>query len=348
VVDPETTARGNVTIDGTQQTTEVNLGVDSTKYDAEVNLKTTPLGDVFNAKAQVVVDPETTARGNVTIDGMQQTTEVNLGVDSTKYDAEVSLKKTSQGNIYGANGSVNLDPETTIKASVLVDEVNKTTEVAAGITHESEGLKYNGEIALNENGLSNISGGVQTNSENEQFSLSGHYKPQANEYSVEAKYQLGGITEPGQYNPQLANQQIDAETAKFKDDQSIAMLNKHDRALYDQALAGVEQLNKNGAGLPLKETAASIAAEANEKGLQKIESVYMGKPGADGKQNIFVSDGDPNQSWTKTTHLDKDVAAATPVQQSTEKLNRTADEAKTETVNPPALTEVKDTGGRTR
>jgi hypothetical protein len=126
------------------------------------------------------------------------------------------------------------------------------------------------------------------------------------------------------------------------------MLNKHDKALYDQALVGVEQLNKNGAGLPLKETAASIAAEANEKGLQKIESVYMGKPSADGKQNIFVSDSDPNQSWTKTTYLDKDMATTTSVQQSTDKLNRSADEAKIETINPSTPTEVKETGSRSR
>jgi hypothetical protein len=74
----------------------------------------------------------------------------------------------------------------------------------------------------------------------------------------------------------------------------------------------------------------------------------MGKPSADGKQNIFVSDSAPNQSWTKTTYLGKDMATTTSVQQSTDKLNRSADEAKIETINPSTPTEVKETGSRSR
>ena len=93
-----------------------------------------------------------------------------------------------------------------------------------------------------------------------------------------------------------------------------------EQALHEAAQAGVRRLNAGGAGLPLDETAASLAALAKQQGLRGIGYVELGSPTADGRQNLFIGEGDPGDPAGRRAFIDRAQASGTPVQDSLSRL----------------------------
>ena len=93
-----------------------------------------------------------------------------------------------------------------------------------------------------------------------------------------------------------------------------------EQVLHEAALAGVRRLNAGGAGLPVEETAASLAVLAKQQGLRGIGYVELGASMADGRQNLFIGEGEPGDPAGRRAFMARDVAAATPAQDSLSKL----------------------------
>lgn len=89
--------------------------------------------------------------------------------------------------------------------------------------------------------------------------------------------------------------------------------------LHRQAQTAVQRLNQEGAGLPVPETSASVAALAAEAGLHRILSVHMGTA-QNGSRNLIVLEGDPNNAATKRAAIDSREAAQTPPSESLQRL----------------------------
>jgi hypothetical protein len=101
--------------------------------------------------------------------------------------------------------------------------------------------------------------------------------------------------------------------------------------LHRQAQNAVQRLNHEGAGLPVAETAASLAAAAAEAGLRRIDDVRLGTP-QNGTRNLIVLEGDPNDAATKRAVVDSREAAQTPPGESLQRLHAATGEQR----NPPA------------
>ena len=75
-------------------------------------------------------------------------------------------------------------------------------------------------------------------------------------------------------------------------------------------LAGVRRLNAGGAGLPVEETAASLAVLAKQQGLRGIGYVELGAAMADGRQNVFIGEGNPGDPAGRRAFMARDGSAA--------------------------------------
>lgn len=90
--------------------------------------------------------------------------------------------------------------------------------------------------------------------------------------------------------------------------------------LHRQALSAVQTLNREGAGLLVAETAASLAAVAAEAGLRRIDDVRLGTP-QNGARNLIVLEGDPNDAATRRAVVDSREATQTPPGDSLQRLH---------------------------
>jgi hypothetical protein len=129
---------------------------------------------------------------------------------------------------------------------------------------------------------------------------------------------------PGQ-QPNPGPQQITAQLGQRLDsgatDDNIARLTGTDRMLYQDALRGVREMNEalpKEQRLPERETALSVAAEADKAGLQNIVDMRLGNVMPDGKQNIFFSNSEISDSpgAAPSLSIDRATAASTPAPQS--------------------------------
>ena len=154
-----------------------------------------------------------------------------------------------------------------------------------------------------------------------QFSLEAGYRPEARDAFVKVgwTFTFGGGSRPSKPIESAPEPSLPYMPATSVVEPRTA-LSPNDRALHDAALSGVRRLNAGGVGLPVDETAASLAALAKQQGLRGIGYVEMGGLTATGQQNLFIGEGDPGDPAGRRAFMDRSQAAATPVQESLSKL----------------------------
>ena len=325
-------------IDGPNQTFSANTGLtfgNGNTFSADVTKS--PSGSIYGANGTFGIGNGTGLAG-FRINEIESTSAYNLGVQFGKNQYSLNHGASPEGNTFGAGAQLGFAND---KGMVNLNGTfgPKLSELTGGVTFKDKDFEYSGNVKLNNEagsfGLAEIGGKLSKGNDREKFSIEGNYKPQNNEYSVMLSYTLnfgGSRNRNAAPTTQEFSQQMDTEVASFKDKQAIARLDPHDKKLYEQAVAGVEKLNADGANLPLRETAASLAALANQRGIAKIDEVSLGNPTADGKRNLFIFEGSPSSQGNKPpVFMDSAQAAATPVQSSTQILQRTSNPPETQT-----------------
>jgi hypothetical protein len=323
---------GEVRYDGPNQTFSANTGLtfgNGNTFNADVTKG--PNGSIYGADGTFGIGNGTGLAG-FRINEPEGTSAYSLAARFGKDQYNLDYATSPAGNTFGAGAQFGFANE---KGAVNLNGTfgPKLSELTGGVVYKDKGLEYSGNFKLNNEaggfGLAEIGGKLSKGNDREKFSIEGNYKPQNNEYSVMLSYTLsfGGGSRHRTAAPtaQASSQQLDVEVANFRDKQAIAMLNPQDRKLYDQAAAGVEKLNAAGANLPVRETAASLAALANQRGLGRIDEVSLGNPTAGGRHNLFIVEGNSRDPAAKSASIDSAQAAATPVQSSTWTLQRTPD-----------------------
>jgi hypothetical protein len=221
----------------------------------------------------------------------------------------------------------------------------KSTDLGASVNFRNKDLEYSALLrADNASGAFRVSefGAKIATLGNDRYKLSAEagYRPDTREAygKIGLTISFGGGSKPSRpitraadpgFDPEAA---VDRAVADFREKQAI-LLRPENRALYDQAVAGVQKLNREGAQLPVQETAASLAALAKAQGID-IKYVALGKPTADGRQNLFIGDGDPSQPGTRQAFVDKTQAATTPMDDSLRRLS--GEPAQKTGAEPPA------------
>ena len=316
--------------DGTTQTFSTSTGLvfgNGNTFNADVTKG--PNGSIYGADGTFGLGSGTGLAG-FRINEPEGTSAYNLGAKFGKDQYNLTYGTSSDGNSLGGNAQFGFaNDKGTVNLSGTFGP--KMSELTGGVVYKDKDLEYSGNLKFNNEtggfGLAEIGGKLSKGNDREKFSIEGNYKPQTNDYSVKLSYTLsfGGpgkpVTPPTR---EEFSQQMDTEVASFRDKQAIALLNPQDKKLYDQAVAGVEKLNAEGASFPVRETAASLAALANQRGIAKIDEVSLGNPTADGKRNLFIFEGSSSSQGNKPpVFIDSAQAANTPVQSSTQILQRT-------------------------
>jgi hypothetical protein len=290
-------------------------------------------GETVVGNGRVFINGDTfTAEGRATF-GNQQGPDLNASIQS-KPLAEPLAPGQSGIVSYGANVGVNdaqgvygsaelqsqlgLGANTTLNNTISANyaqqqfTVNTDTRVTYAPNENTEISAYARTSNFN---LTEAGGNIRSGN----FTGSAAYMAQDGSYELRAGYEVGGSSPAKPFDEAAAARQINGAVGDFRDQQAIAFLNPADKALYNQALAGVQRLNaEQGANLPERETASYLAGLANEKGMPRIDSVELGKQTANG-QNLIIADG--KGPGAQKEAVNRDVAASTPVADSVQKLN---------------------------
>jgi hypothetical protein len=320
VDEPANTTR----IDGKLQFANGNLfSADLTKSAA---------GNVFGADGAFGIGQNGKGLAGFRIDEINHTSNYKLGAsfdNGNSFNAQVMSDRL--GTTLGLDGKLAFDKGA---GSVMLDgKFGPRTDLGASINYKNDNLEYSGHVrANNEFGPMKVSefGAKVSTSGNERYKFSAEagYRPETNEYygKVGLTIQFGGSSKPHRpitsaqpsgFEPERSS--IDDAAAAFKQKQSV-LLQPENKKLYDQAVAGVEKLNTDGAKLPVGETAASLTLLAKNNGLQDIQYVALGNQTSTGRQNLFIGDGDPSNPATKQTFMDKTQAVSTPMHDSIQRM----------------------------
>jgi hypothetical protein len=154
-----------------------------------------------------------------------------------------------------------------------------------------------------------------------QFSLEAGYRPEARDAFVKVgwTFTFGGGSRPSKPVEAVREPPLpDAVAPRITS--ARPALAPGEQALHEAAQAGVRRLNAGGAGLPVDETAASLAVLAKQQGLRGIGYVELGSPTPNGRQNLFIGEGDPGDPAGRRAFIDRAQAAGTPVQDSLSRL----------------------------
>ncbi len=288
--------------------------------------------NVFGADGTFGLAQNAKGLASFRIDDLERTSNYKLGAtfdNGSAFNAQLMADRL--GTTLGLDGKFAFDKGA---GSVMLDgKFGPRTDLGASINYKNQNLEYSGHIrASDEFGPFKVSefGAKVSNSGNERFKFSAEagYRPENNEYygKVGITIQLGGGSsrpsrpisraEPSFESGDFG---IDNAVNEFKQKQST-LLRPENKGLYDQAVAGVEKLNNDGAKLPVGETAASLTLLAKQNGIQNIQYVALGNPTSSGQQNIFIGDGDPSNPGAKKTFMDKTQAATTSMHDSLQKL----------------------------
>jgi hypothetical protein len=317
----------------------------------DLNLKNLDVGTIFNADAKWAINQKDYLTGNLVLNGVDHTKDLKLGANIKDNLYNFNLGKSDLGTSVGGGahfgfndgkGRVGIDGAYGPK---LLDAERKMSAEAIGsISYKSKDLEYTGNVKFNnENrgfGLADVGLKLSKGDDRLNYSLEASVNPRSGEYKVMAGISInfggGGSSRSSHRSSTSASDFAHAmpadPIADFKQKQSVAFdrqaiekLGQHDRALFDQAKAGVEKLNAKGANLDVDKTAMYLAARANEKGFAKIELVDFGNKTSDGRQNLFIYDREPTHPLVKAAPADPVVASNTPVRASADVLQRTPD-----------------------
>lgn len=300
------------------------------------DLAKTPNGSIYGADGAFGLGANGRATGSFRIDEPNQSSTYKLGASFDNGNAfNAQLMSDRLGTTLGLDGKLGFDKGA---GSVMLDgKFGPRTDLGASINYKNQNLEYSGHVrATNEFGPFKVSefGAKVSTSGNEGFKFSAEagYRPENNEYygKVGLTIQLGGGSKRSRpitraETPEFdAGRSVDDAVANYREKQSTEKqatpLRPENKALYDQATAGVEKLNANGAKLPVSETAASLAALAKQNGMQNIQYVALGNTTPNGRQNLFIGDGDPSSLSGKKAFIDKNEATSAPMQDSLRKM----------------------------
>ena len=300
------------------------------------DLAKTPNGSIYGADGAFGIGANGRATGSFRIDEPNQSSTYKLGAsfdNGSAFNAQVMSDRL--GTSLGLDGKFGFDKGA---GSVVLDgKFGPRTDLGASINYRNQNLEYSGHIrANNEFGPFKVSefGAKVSTTANERvkFSAEAGYRPENNEYygKVGLTIQLGGGSKRSRPITRAENPEFDVGSAEddavanYREKQlagkEATPLRPENKAIFDQARAGVEKLNANGAQLPVNETAASLAVLAKQNGMQKIEYVALGNPTAGGQQNLFIGDGDLSSPSARMAFIDKNEAAGAPMQDNLRKM----------------------------
>ena len=300
------------------------------------DLAKTPNGSIYGADGAFGIGANGRATGGFRIDEPNQSSTYKLGASFDNGNAfNAQLMSDRLGTTLGLDGKVGFDKGA---GTVMLDgKFGPYTDLGASINYRNKNLEYSGHArASNEYGPFKLSefGAKVSTSGNERFKFSAEagYRPENNEYygKVGLTIQLGGGSKRSRpitraEAPEFdAGASVDEAVSNYREkpsaEKQATPLRPENKALYDQATAGVEKLNADGAKLPVNETAASLAALAKQNGMQNIQYVALGNTTSNGQQNLFIGDGDPSSLSGKKAFIDKNEAASAPMQDSLRKM----------------------------
>jgi hypothetical protein len=201
------------------------------------------------------------------------------------------------------------------------------TSFGAGVDYRNPRMALGGQVRF-DNGsgplrMSEFAATFRTvDNPRHQFSLEAGYRPEARDAFVKVgwTFTFGGGSRPSKPIESMPEPALREQPSPIAAVPARTALPAADQALHEAALAGVRRLNASGAGLPVEETAASLALLAKQQGLRGIGYVQLGAAMADGRQNVFIGEGDPGDPAGRRAFMPRDVAAAAPVQDSLSKL----------------------------
>ena len=299
------------------------------------DLNKTAQGAVYGADGSFGIGRDGRGLAGFRIDEPNGTSQYTLGAgfaNGNTFNARLMADRL--GTTLGFDAKVGFDKGA---GSVALDGKfgPRAVDLGATLNFANRDLQYSGVVrANNESGAFRLSelGAKMTFSGNDRYRLSAEagYRPDTREAygMVGLTISFGGGSKPSRpvvreapaFDPVRS---VDAAVADFREKQGVLLRPEH-RGLYEQAVAGVRRLNADGANLPIQETAASLTVVAKQHGLQEIGYVALGKPTPDGRQNLFIGDGDPSNPAAKQAFVDKAQAAGTPLQDSLRRMDKLA------------------------
>lgn len=329
---------GSAEINGVENFKDYKLGYSTlggSKFD--FGLRDLPSGSIYSADAKLMLDKKDYLTGNLLINTAEKTREFGLGANIKDNVYNFNLSNTPFGTNFGlgaklsfddGNGKVGLDG----KFGPKLSEANGT------LSYKYKDLEYGGNIKFNNTngpfGLAELGAKVTKGDERFKYGIEATVNPHTGDYKVMAGISIsfgGGSKRMSAPEPQFTPPQSYERYGEFaprplsSDATSVGRLNANDRALFDQAKAGVEKLNAQGASFNVDRTAMYLAALGNEKGFDKIDKVELGKPTADGRQNLFIFDREPTHPMAKSAFADPATASNASLRASAEALQRTPD-----------------------
>jgi len=252
--------------------------------------------------------------------------EYRLGADFANGDRlRAGLGTGPQGASLNLGGSLGF--ANGAGALALDGTFGPKTSFGAGVDYRNPHMALGGQVRFDDNGgplrMSEFAATLRTvDNPRHQFSLEAGYRPEARDAFVKVgwTFTFGGGSRPSEpidTMPTPALPQVVPRITVVP----MAALPQGEQALHEAARAGVRRLNAAGAGLPVDETAASLAALAKQQGLRGIGYVELGAPMPGGRQNLFIGEGDPGDPAGRRAFMDRAQAAGTPVQDSLSKLS---------------------------
>lgn len=296
---------------------------------AKVTVTDAPTGTTIDARTTFPINGDD-ARGNASIthNTGTQTTNVAAGVAWNEYNSvQGSVTTSPVGTTAVVDGRIGNAGENFGVGATVSSVPGVGNEIRGSYNFNQGDDKTGTQVAATAayNTLTGVTAGatVATGDPNAggRFTGSVDYTQATNDFSAKVGYQLGGSSPAPQPTAAQLEQRLDSGLADYK----IGQLTGTDRTLYQDALAGVRQINQNqpeGSKLPERETALSIAAAADKAGLTNISDMKLGNVTADGKQNIFYSNTQisDNPSAAPPLSMDKATAANTPALQNIDSL----------------------------
>ncbi len=333
---------GTLQINNVEKFKEYTLGYSTLGGNKlDLGLKDFEAGTIFNADAKLMFNKKDYLTGSLLLNGVENTNEFKLGANIKDNLYNFNLGTSPLGNTFGAGAKFGFDDG---KGNVSLEGKfgPKLSEAIGSVSYKAKDLEYSGNLKFNNEhggfGLAEIGAKLSKGNDRFNYGIEATVNPQSGEYKVMAgiSFSFGGGSNRSSRSSSSATDYAQSPqsdpVADFKQKQSLAFdkqaidrLNPNDRALYDQAKAGVEKLNAKGANLDVDKTAMYLAALGNEKGFMKIEKVEFGNKTGDGRQNLFILDREPTNPLVKAVPADPAIASNTPVRVSADALQKTPD-----------------------
>ncbi|GAA4784834.1 XVIPCD domain-containing protein [Lysobacter hankyongensis] len=315
------------------------------------DLARTPGGSVYGADGSFGIGRDGKGLASFRIDEPNGTSNYKLGAsfaNGNAFNAQVMADRL--GTSLGFDAKLGFDKGA---GSLTLDgKFGPKIDLGASINYKSKDLEYGGVVrADNASGafrLSEFGAKVSTTGNDRyKFTAEAGYRPDTREAygMVGLTISFGGGSRPSRPVTRASEPafepvaRIDDAAANFREKQGV-LLRPENRTLYEQAVAGVQKLNGEGAKLPVTETAASLTVLARQNGMDRIGYVALGNPTSAGQQNLFIGDGEPSNPSGKKAFVDRTQAATTPMDDNLRKLAGDAmqpNQANPVTTDPQAM-----------